>query len=123
MKTGYAFLLGWLCAGLWAGGHALTGYVDTTGKVVITPQFRAAEGFHEGRAMVTLADETRVFIDHKGKPVFPAKCAYGSPHDFHAGMVWVQPDRFVHCLDSLGRSVFPDSFPGAQATSMKGWRW
>jgi hypothetical protein len=89
------------------------GYIDTTGKVVIAPQFTTAEGFSEGRARVTLADGTRAFIDRKGKSVFPAEYAYGNPHDFHSGLVWVQPDRFVHCRDSFGRSVFPDSFYGA----------
>lgn len=113
MKTGCALLLAGLCAGLWAGGHAQMGFVDTTGKLAIAPKFRAAEEFHEGRALVTLADETQAFIDRRGCPVFPANYAFGNPRDFHAGKVWVQPDRFVHCVDSLGRSVFPDSFYGA----------
>ena len=97
---------------LWAGNRASVGYIDTTGKVVIAPLFTTAEGFSEGRARVTLSDGTRAFIDRKGKSVFPAEYAYGNPHDFHSGLVWVQPDQFVHCRDSLGRSAFPDSFPG-----------
>jgi hypothetical protein len=113
MKTACALLLAGLCIGLWAGGRGRMGFVDTTGKVVIAPQFRSSEGFHEGRALVTLADETQAFIDRKGKTVFPVRYNYGNPHEFHAGMVWVQPDRFVHCLDSLGRPAFEDSFPGA----------
>jgi hypothetical protein len=59
---------------------------------------------------VMLAGETRAFINRRGEQVFPVKYAYGHPHDFHEGLVWVQPDRFVHCRDSLGRSAFPDSF-------------
>jgi len=98
---------------LWAGKHSSMGYIDTTGEVTIAPQFESAEGFHEGRALVTLADGTRAFIDRRGKQIFAAKYAYGNPHDFHAGLTWVQPDLFVHCVDSLGRSVFPDSFHGA----------
>lgn len=95
---------------LWAGEHASVGYIDTLGKFVIAPQFEAAEGFHEGRALVTLADDTRAFIDRFGKTVFKPKYSYGNPHEYHAGLVWVQPDLFVHCVDSLGRSLFPDSF-------------
>jgi hypothetical protein len=109
MRSAYALLLGLFGAGLWAGGNARMGYVDTTGKVAIAPQFQAAEGFHEGRARVTLADGTRAFIDRQGKSVFPAEYVFGNPHDFSAGLVWVQPGRFVHCRDSLGRTAFPDS--------------
>lgn len=86
------------------------GFIDTTGKVVIAPQFTSAEGFHEGRALVTFADDTRAFIDRFGKTVFKPRYSYGNPHECNAGLVWVQPDRFVHCVDSLGRSAFPDSF-------------
>jgi len=98
---------------LWAGEHASMGYIDTTGKVVIAPLFTTAEGFSEGRARVTLADGTRAFIDRTGKTIFKPKYTYGNPHEYHAGLVWVQPDQFVHCRDSLGRSFFSDSFYNA----------
>ena len=96
---------------LWAGKSDSLCYIDTTGKVVIADQFESPEGgFHSGRALVMLAGGTRAFIDRRGKPVFPVKYAYGHPHDFHEGLVWIQPDQFLHCVDSMGRSAFPDSF-------------
>ena len=110
MRAAYALLLGLFGAGLGFAGQGRVGYIDTTGKLIIASQFQAAEGFHEGRALVTLADGSRAFIDRRGKQVFPVKYAYGHPHEFHEGLVWVQPGRFVRCVDSLGSSALPDSF-------------
>ncbi|HEY9777799.1 MAG TPA: WG repeat-containing protein [Planktothrix sp.] len=42
------------------------GYIDKTGKVVIAPQFAAAQDFHEGLAEVELGQD-KLIIDHDGK--------------------------------------------------------
>jgi hypothetical protein len=112
MKSASVHVMGLtlLVTALWAGKHASVGYIDTLGEVVIAPRFESAEGFHDGRALVMVAGGTRAFIDRFGKTVFKPKYSYGSPHGYSAGLVWVQPGRFVHCRDSLGGEAFPDSF-------------
>ncbi len=52
----------------------LWGYMDTTGKIVIEPQYREAGGFHEGVAYVkdTYSNEAKI-IDKTGKVVIDSK--------------------------------------------------
>ena len=65
--------LGWLSDGLIAGKIAgKWGYLDTSGKVVIPPQFNLTRGFHDGLAQVDLCD----YIDRTGKYVY--KCSVGA---------------------------------------------
>jgi hypothetical protein len=65
------------CRGLFSGGllkvriEEKWGYIDTTGKIVITPQYLGAGDFsEEGRAPVMMAwDDTIRYIDKTGKTV------------------------------------------------------
>ncbi|MGC1620277.1 MAG: WG repeat-containing protein [Candidatus Acidiferrum sp.] len=46
------------------------GYMDRTGKIVVTPQFQRAWDFHDGMARVDSATQGRGIIDSAGKPIF-----------------------------------------------------
>ena len=48
------------------GKNGLEGYMDRKGNVVIEPQFKKTQPFHQGLAYVTTADKVEGFIDHKG---------------------------------------------------------
>jgi WG containing repeat len=49
-----------------------SGFIDSSGRVVIAPQFDTAHGFSEGLAFVT-RDGKKFFIDKTGRIVFEAK--------------------------------------------------
>jgi len=54
------------------------GYMDSSGKVVIPPQFDQAYPFTEGVAAVRIGDQAG-FIDPSGKPVAPFRFYTASP--------------------------------------------
>lgn len=56
------------------GKYPFWGYIDSTGKMVIKPQFDNAEGFYEDRAAVKIKDKWG-FIDTNGNN-FIAKPQY-----------------------------------------------
>lgn len=51
----------------------LKGYVDSNGKVVVKPQFAAAGGFYQGRAVVKNTQEEWGYIDKSGNWVISPK--------------------------------------------------
>ncbi|MEL4105331.1 WG repeat-containing protein [Oscillospiraceae bacterium WX1] len=67
----------------------LYGYIDATGKMVITPQFRFTNDFKNGKAFVTSADKENYFIDKNG--------------DIISEQVAQDPDHFFQ-----NTRVFPD---------------
>lgn len=50
-----------------ASDGELYGYLDSTGKWVIQPQYQDANGFSDGRAIVKLQDGSSAVIDESGK--------------------------------------------------------
>src|SRR5262250_2522337 len=63
-----------------------SGFIDSTGKVVIPLQFDSANGFNEGLALVTLKGK-KFFIDATGRTVFEAK--FDIIRDFSEGLAAV----------------------------------
>ena len=59
------------------------GFINKTGKVVITPQFEFAESFSEGMAAVSVGGK-RGFIDAAGKIIIAAQ--YDKTTPFSEGM-------------------------------------
>ncbi|MFX7849769.1 WG repeat-containing protein, partial [Acinetobacter baumannii] len=50
------------------------GYIDTKGKLAISPQFASVGDFHDGLAVAQpIGGSTVGYIDHTGKLVIPAK--------------------------------------------------
>ena len=82
------------------------GYIDKTGKRVITIEEGWGAEFHEGLALVRYNNGKKAFIDKTGKKVFDVP--YESANDFHDGMalVWEGEKRFGY-IDKTGRLAVP----------------
>lgn len=93
------------------------GYVDRTGKTVIAPEFVEAGPFHDGRAMVALAEKdrwgpgrrTRGYIDRTGKIVIPARFEFAGTFSDGLARVYGDEDHrgpdFHRFIDVEGRVV------------------
>lgn len=77
-------------------GDSRWGYIDTSGKVIVTPQYSAASPFSEGLASVCTGDCTgfdkskpasRGYIDRDGKIVIPMQ--FGVATGFKEGLAQV----------------------------------
>jgi hypothetical protein len=80
------------------------GYIDTSGKTVITPRFSFASDFSEGLAHVT-ANDFDGFIDLRGRRVI--KLANKSARDFHEGLaaITIAEGREYGFIDRTGKVV------------------
>jgi hypothetical protein len=75
--------------------NSLWGFIDTSGKVVITPQYPEASAFSEGLAAICTGDcgpkstksHARGYIDSDGKVVIPAQ--FGAASNFSEGLAQV----------------------------------
>jgi FG-GAP-like repeat/WG containing repeat len=75
--------------------NSLWGFIDTSGKVVITPQYPEASAFSEGLAAICTGDcgpkatkpHSRGYIDRDGKVVIPTQ--FGAASNFSEGLAQV----------------------------------
>ena len=65
------------------------GYMDATGEIVITPQFRSNCDFSEGLAMVTLDDDKNCFINEEGEIVITPD-GFLIIDNFHNGLAQIK---------------------------------
>jgi hypothetical protein len=63
------------------------GFIDKTGKVIVTPKYDDAMSFSEGLARVLLNGKVGL-IDKTGKEIVPPK--YDEVRDFHEGLARVK---------------------------------
>lgn len=81
------------------------GYVNPKGNYVINPQFKSAEMFIEGLALVEDNEGNYGYIDTTGKYVIVPK--YVSATRFSEGLAFVTPyNGFITCIDKLGKEIF-----------------
>lgn len=99
----------------------LHGYADLQGNVVIAPQFRYVEEFHNGMALVTLEDGTKAYIDRAGNFLWDIDPE--GPNYMENGLAWVYvgPDRPLYenewqLIDRAG-SVVSDMYQLADFAS------
>lgn len=96
-----------------AGLNGKWGYIDTTGKWTIDPQFERAFGFSEGLAGVLVGGRIG-YIDRKGS--FAVNPQYDLPSNgfngFNEGYARVQTGRMVGYIDTGGRVVVEPKFFG-----------
>ncbi len=96
------------------------GYIDRSGKVVVTPQFDAAERFHEGLAAVRLKHRL-AFIDSSGAIAistdFDVTGFNLSPFRFSEGLAPVPVAKKWGYIDKHGTLVIPAVFSDANAFS------
>ena len=88
------------------------GYIDTTGEIVIKPQFEHAHEFSEGYASVETKDGRNVFIDKTGQEVLELE--FETFHSyFFEGLVSVKIDGKYGFADKSGALVIEPRFDGA----------
>ncbi|MBX7223867.1 MAG: WG repeat-containing protein [Blastocatellia bacterium] len=96
-------------------GYLYGGYIDKTGKLVISPEFGHVEEFSEGLALILL-DGKWGYIDKTGKLVF--KTGFDQAESFRNGRAWVQEGGtgvFDHqnarygYIDRTGKVIWPPS--------------
>ena len=84
------------------------GYIDTTGKWIIDPQFESAHDFADGLAQVTVGGRWG-YIDQRGK--FVVNPQYWSGHQFSEGYAGFSSDsKTWGFIDTTGRVVVPAKF-------------
>jgi len=95
-------------------GAVLHGFLGSTGRVVIPPQFPAAYEFSEGLAEVFVRGR-RGYIDSTGAVVIAAEFAAAAP--FRGGLAMVQQSDGASYVDVLyidrsGRPIYSRRYPG-----------
>lgn len=91
------------------------GYIDSTGKIVIKPQFVWAEEFSEGLASFQNEDGMHGYIDESGTVVIEPK--YDSVTDFSEGLAAVSLDFGWGYIDKTGNWAIEPKFAGARPFS------
>ncbi|MBC9914909.1 WG repeat-containing protein [Chitinophaga varians] len=94
---------------LTSGGNY--GYMDTTGKMVIRPQFKEVGIFHEGLAIVgqSLNGNIRYgYVNREGRMVIP--CQYEDAHDFSCGRAAVNKKGVWEYIDRQGKTALGPAF-------------
>lgn len=84
------------------------GYIDKTGKVVVTPQFVWAEEFSEGLAAFEDDEGKHGYVDETGKIVIEPK--FDNWTDFSEGLAAVSMDFEWGYIDKTGRWVIAPRF-------------
>ncbi len=89
-----------------SSGYGVSGYIDTTGKTVIKPQFRYAHPFSEGLASVCHKKDTynKGYIDTNGR--WAIKPQYSYAGDFKNGLAFAYSIDFVGFIDKKGNVVY-----------------
>jgi len=96
------------------------GYIDASGKLLISARFDFAECSHEGLALVQLGSKYG-FIDKTGNLAIPA--SFDQASSFSEGLAAVSVGTKWGFIDSSGRMVIPPRFddlgfpPGAKPFS------
>ena len=86
------------------GGNGKYGFIDTSGKWVIQPQFTLCHSFSEGMALVEDEKHKRGFINREGKLIIP--CKYGRyTGDFCNGLAVFQSGKKLGYLNKQGEEV------------------
>lgn len=90
----------------------LYGFMDKTGKVIIKPQFKNANGFNEGLAAVSDAPGNWGYVNKKGE--FVIKPTYISASRFNEGIAVVSKgksaydaEKLTGAIDKTGKLIIP----------------
>ncbi|MBK9248888.1 MAG: WG repeat-containing protein [Ignavibacteria bacterium] len=88
------------------------GFIDSTGRVVISPQFRSAGDFSEGLASARLSG-TYGYIDATGTFIIPPQFDYATP--FSGGLAVVYRNGTPSYIHPNGEQAFECTFPAVGA--------
>jgi hypothetical protein len=93
-------------------GSALSGYIDTRGRMVIPPRFTLASDFHEGLALVEEYSEVPNvgggFIDKTGQ--FVIRTPHRGMWGFSEGLAPAESNGKYGFIDHVGRFAIPATF-------------
>src|SRR6266513_2617600 len=84
------------------------GYIDSSGKTVVKPQFAWAEEFSEGLAAFENEEGKRGYIDDTGKIVIEPK--FDNWTEFSEGLAAVSIDFEWGYIDKTGKWAIPPQF-------------
>ena len=84
------------------------GYIDSTGKIVVKPQFAWAEEFSEGLAAFENEDGKHGYIDETGRVVIAPK--FDNWTEFSEGLAAVSVDFEWGYIDKTGKWAIPPQF-------------
>lgn len=92
------------------GGGSLHGYIDQSGKIVIEPKYKYAEGFSDGKAVVKVDDYNYEIIDKTGKPLSTFNYYYVG--QMGEGLIAYRENDMdkIGFMDESGKSIIPPSF-------------
>lgn len=84
------------------------GFIDHTGRFIITPRFTEAHDFSDGLATVRIAPDGQYgFVDRKGAPI--TEFRFDEAGDFSEGLAWVRVERrTVSGIRDPGRCGYVD---------------
>lgn len=91
------------------------GFVDKTGKVVISPQFEAASDFHEGLALVFNKDNKAGYIDKSGKLVIMYQ--FDKAGAFSEGLAPFSNGEMIGFISPKGKYIINPQFDDASSFS------
>ena len=95
------------------------GYVDTTGKLVISPRFESEKyGFHDGMAAVEQGGKFG-WIDRRG--IFVIEPEYDDVGLFREGFAWVRIGEKIGFIDKLGNLLTPVKWDMAEDFTKRGY--
>lgn len=78
------------------------GFKDTTGKVVIEPNYKYPDNFHDG-LLSAVIDKKKGYVDITGKIVIPF--IYENTTNFYKGFAAVQLNKTVFIIDKTGKQI------------------
>src|SRR5579885_1061207 len=87
--------------------HGKWGYIDKTGKVVIKPQFKAAEQFSDGLGLIW-TNHGNAYVDRAGKVVIGAPAL--SEGWFNEGLAAINIGDQHGYIDKMGKVVLRSEF-------------
>jgi hypothetical protein len=84
--------------------NGLKGFINTEGKVIIEPKFKAIKSFSEGLAAARLPCGLYGFIDAQGEWMIPPQYDYALA--FSEGLAVVFKDSKAFCVNKNGKNAF-----------------
>lgn len=95
------------------------GFIDRTGKLIITPRFESVDDFSEGLARITITTDPHSYpftkygyIDTTGEIVI--KPQFDEAYDFSEGLALVKVGDLHGFIDRTGQMVIEPQFYGAR---------
>jgi hypothetical protein len=86
--------------------NGLSGYIDTTGKVVIEPAYETVGFFHNGLAWVRTNNDKIGYIDADGKWVISPKFVVAYNFDPVSGLARVNFNGVLCYTDTIGQLIY-----------------